>query len=88
MLERWLAAAVKEAGAAGVDPELLSEPAVTALLDLARHAAHEVERPAAPLAAFAAGLALGRTGGGLADLEAVTARIGSRARSFRDEEGS
>lgn len=86
MLERWLREAVEEAGAGDVDPALLSEEAVTVVLDLARHAAHEVERPAAPLAAFAAGLALGRTGGGLPELEDVCARIGSRARGFLDEQ--
>lgn len=86
MLEQWLAAAVDEAGAGGIDASLLSPEAVSVVLDLARHAAHEVDRPAAPLAAFAAGLALGRDGGALADLEGVAARIGSRARTFADEE--
>lgn len=85
MLERWLRAAAEEAGAGEVDDSLLSEAAVTLLLDVARHAAHEVERPAAPLAAFAAGLALGRSGGGLAELEGVAARVGARARSFGEE---
>lgn len=85
MLEAWLAAAAAEGGAADVDASLLSEAAVTAILDVARHAAHNVERPAAPLAAFAAGLALGRRGGGIAELEDVCARIGSRARTFADE---
>lgn len=87
MLERWLAAAVEEAGAE-VDPTLLSETAVEAVLGLARDAAHEVERPAAPLAAFAAGLALGRTGGGAAELEDVVTRIAARARSFGAEAGA
>jgi len=87
MLEQWLSAAVAEAGV-DVDPSLCSEEAVTAILDLARHAAHNVERPAAPLAAFAAGLALGRSGGALADLVDVTARIGSRSRSFLEDEAS
>lgn len=85
-LEAWLAAAVEEAGAGAVDASLLSPDAVTVVLELARHAAHNVERPAAPLAAFAAGLALGR-GGGLTELEQVAARIGSRARSWSEEGG-
>ncbi|HLG00955.1 MAG TPA: DUF6457 domain-containing protein [Acidimicrobiia bacterium] len=85
MLERWLRAAVEEAGGGGVDDSLLSSAAVTLILDVARHAAHEVERPAAPLAAFAAGLALGRSGGGLTELEEVAARLGARARSFGEE---
>ena len=38
----------------------LDEEAVTILLDLARDSAHEVERVAAPLTTFLAGVAVGR----------------------------
>ncbi len=41
----------------GLDP---AEVPVRAVLDLARVAAHQVERPAAPLTAFMLGLAVGR----------------------------
>lgn len=87
MLDGWLEAATTAAtGTAGagpdapqsgldVDASLLGEEATTALLDLAREAAHNVARPAAPLATFAAGLALGRSGGDLAELREVVARI-------------
>jgi hypothetical protein len=44
---------------------------VRAVLDLARVAAHQVERPAAPLTAFMLGLAVGRGG----DLSGARARI-------------
>ena len=79
MLEKWLRAALEEAGAADVDPSLVSGEAVTALLNLARDAAHGVARPAAPLATFAAGLAVGRAGGTLADLRERVARVAAAA---------
>jgi hypothetical protein len=41
-----------------------------------------VARPAAPLATFAAGLAIGRTGGGLAELRAVAGRVVAAAASW------
>jgi hypothetical protein len=66
----WLRRALT---AAGVDPaavgDLCSAEAVGVILDLARDAAHGVARPAAPLGAFAAGVAAGRD----ADLERLSA---------------
>lgn len=79
-LERWLQAAAEAAGATDVDPSLLGPEAVDIILDLARVAAHNVERPAAPLAAFALGLALGRTNGSADNLHASAARVGSLAK--------
>ncbi|MGH9027557.1 MAG: DUF6457 domain-containing protein [Acidimicrobiia bacterium] len=78
----WLRRAL---AAAGVDPatagDLCSDEAVTVILDLARDAAHGVARPAAPLAAFAVGLATGRSGAdgaGLRDrADAVAAAAGA-----------
>jgi Domain of unknown function (DUF6457) len=64
-VENWIAAVGAELG---LDP---ADVPVRAVLDLARVAAHQVERPAAPLTAFMLGLAVGR-GGDLAD---ATARI-------------
>lgn len=46
---------------------------VAAILDLARDAAHGVARPAAPVGAFAAGVAAGLAGG---DPDAVASAIG------------
>ena len=37
-----------------------ADPAIRTLLNLARDAAHEVERPAAPLTTFLVGVAVGR----------------------------
>jgi hypothetical protein len=55
--ERWLQAV---AAALGVERSgLVDAGTATALLDLARDAAHGVARPAAPLAAYAVGVAVG-----------------------------
>ena len=82
MLDRWLQIAIEEAGAKNVDPSLLSQDAVTLLLNLARDAAHGVARPAAPLATFAAGLALGQAGGGLEELTAAVERVVAAANEW------
>jgi hypothetical protein len=86
MLEQWLQAAAEEAGAGGVDPSLLGTEAASAVLDLAREAAHGVTRPAAPLAAFALGLALGRTSGGLDDLRELVRRLSALASAYPPEQ--
>lgn len=84
-LERWLATAFEAAGLAGADSSLRSSEAVTTVLDLARHAAHGVTRPAAPLSTFALGLALGRSGGDGEALRDLAGRIGYRARVWNEE---
>lgn len=84
MLEEWLTAAIAEAGVE-VPPGLDSEAVVVLVLDLARDAAHEIARPAAPLAAFAAGWWLGRSGGGVGELEEVVVKLAGRARRFGAE---
>lgn len=85
-LERWLTTAIEAAGIDDVDASLRSPEAVTAVLDLARHAAHGVTRPAAPLSTFALGLALGRSGGDGETLRDLAGRIGYRARVWNDED--
>jgi len=52
-LDRWIEAACAELG---VDRVSVDERAI---LDLARDAAHQVDRPAAPVTAFLLGLAVG-----------------------------
>ncbi len=64
-VDAWIAAVGAELG---LDP---TDVPIRAVLDLARVAAHQVERPAAPLTAFMLGLAAGRG----ADLPDATARI-------------
>jgi Domain of unknown function (DUF6457) len=53
-LQRWTEAACAELG---LDPAAVDERLI---LDLTRVVAHQVDRPAAPLTAFLAGLAAGR----------------------------
>lgn len=51
---------------------------IDAILDLARDAAHQVERPAAPVTTFLVGYAAGRRGGSaddIADCVAVASRL-------------
>lgn len=55
---------------------------VAALLDLARDAAHHVERPAAPLTTYIVGLAAGKAGGGAATIADLTTRATRLARGW------
>jgi hypothetical protein len=68
VLDDWLKEAAAAVEVSPTDPAVLSEEAVTLLLDLARDAAHGVARPAAPLATFVLGLAVGASDGGMDDL--------------------
>ena len=82
MFEAWL----REAATALGRPELeLTTAQQTALLELARAAAHGVARPAAPLTTFLAGYALGKQGD-LDGLDDVVARL-SAAADARAEAG-
>lgn len=67
-LDEWLQGAVAELGLSDVD---LSEETIHTLLDLARDSAHEIERIAAPLTTYLAGIAVGRG----ADLGGAAARL-------------
>jgi hypothetical protein len=70
-LERWVEAAC---GELGLEPGACD---VRVVLDLARDAAHQVERPAAPVTSFLLGLAVGRGGSmseGAERLRALAAR--------------
>jgi hypothetical protein len=55
---------------------------VAALLDLARDAAHHVERPAAPITTYIVGLAAGRAGGDARTVAELTARAARLARGW------
>lgn len=75
MFDSWLSEAATELGR----PELaLTAEQQTALLELARVAAHSVARPAAPLTTFLAGYALG-IGGSLEGLDSVLATLTAAA---------
>ena len=58
VLDEWVAALAAELD---VDPEAVD---LRLLLDVARDAAHNVDRPAAPLTTFLVGYAAGLRGGG------------------------
>lgn len=58
---------------------------VAALLDLARDAAHHVERPAAPITTYIVGLAAGRTDASAATVAELTARAARVARGWSTE---
>jgi hypothetical protein len=72
-LEDWTAAACRELG---LDPAAADGGAV---LDLARDVAHGVLRPAAPVTAYLAGLAVGRG----ADPADTMSRLTALARTWR-----
>jgi hypothetical protein len=57
---------------------------VGAILEVARDAAHGVERPAAPVTAFIAGYAAATKGGGAAAVEAALDAAGELARDWAD----
>lgn len=66
--------------------EALGVPAdtvdVPALLDLARDAAHHVERPAAPITTYIVGLAAGRAGADASTVADLTERATQLARGW------
>lgn len=76
-LEAWTEAVCAELGidAGEVDRDLI--------LDMTKDVAHGVARPAAPLTAFIAGLAIGRG----ADTGQVMARISARAQEWDGDGG-
>ena len=75
-LDDWAATASRALGVS------IEHGDIAAILDLARDAAHGVERPAAPLAAFALGLSVGRAEPGDPDVSARCARIAERAAAW------
>ncbi|MGJ3404078.1 NTP transferase domain-containing protein [Glutamicibacter sp. Je.9.36] len=75
-LNDWLEVAAKELG---LDS---GEVDIATVLDAAKHVAHEVARPAAPLSTFLLGLALGS---GKGDLSGLSEQLVSRAHRWADE---
>jgi len=56
-LNDWLSALGEELG---LDDVIMDSDDIHAVLDLARDAAHHIQRPAAPLTAYLVGIAVGR----------------------------
>ncbi|HOY81384.1 MAG: molybdopterin-guanine dinucleotide biosynthesis protein MobA [Microbacteriaceae bacterium] len=63
--------------------DLVDELPIALILDLARDVATGVARPAAPVSAFAVGLAAGRAGGSIHDIEAALNAVTVRAESWK-----
>ena len=75
-LHDWFERTLQAAGVRAELPDSAFDPeAMADVLELARRSAESICRPASPLAAFAAGVALGRVGGDLADLKSIIRRI-------------
>lgn len=75
-MEPWVAALCEQLGVPVDDVD------VGAILDLAKDAAHNVERPAAPVTAFVAGYAAALKGGGDAVVAATLDTAGAMARDW------
>lgn len=75
-LNDWLEAATKELG---LDS---SEVDIATVLDVAKHVAHEVARPAAPLSTFLLGLAMGSSKG---ELSGLSEQLIERAHRWADD---
>ncbi|MGY1436879.1 DUF6457 domain-containing protein [Streptomyces reniochalinae] len=78
VLDEWMGAVKAELG---IDVDVDT----SALLDLARDAAHGVARPAAPLTTFLVGYAAARADGSPEDVARAAARAGQLARRWADE---
>jgi hypothetical protein len=78
-LERWMQRLQDELG---IDEEVTVD--LGGVLDLARVAAHEVDRPAAPLTTFLVGYAAGRASaaGDRISIEELSARAAALAESW------
>ncbi|GAA1245071.1 hypothetical protein JOF42_003451 [Microbacterium phyllosphaerae] len=79
-LDEWTAAVCESLD---IDRESVD---VALLLNLARDVAHGVARPAAPLSAYLAGLAAGRSGGSREDTAAAVATITELAATWRTDD--
>ncbi len=80
MLENWVTALCAELE---LDPAVIDVPLV---LDIARDAAHGVERPAAPLTTFLVGWAAARAGGSQDDVRAAAVKAARLASSWEPRE--
>jgi hypothetical protein len=77
-LHEWTTRLMAELGLEGETDERL-------VLDVAREAAHNVLRPAAPLTTYLLGYAAARAGGRPEDVERIAARIVELAAGWRDD---
>ncbi|HEY8454238.1 MAG TPA: DUF6457 domain-containing protein [Actinopolymorphaceae bacterium] len=88
MLNEWASHLTRELGIATPDQPgglVVDDRLVNLVLDLARDAAHAVDRPAAPLTTFLVGYAVAKQGGGAQQLEACVRRAGELARAWEQQ---
>ena len=82
MIEEWVQSLCE---AMGVPSD---EVDVTALLDLARDAAHSIDRTAAPITTFVVGYASAQRGGGAEAVGAATTEAVTLARNWGEPPGT
>jgi hypothetical protein len=82
VIEEWVQALCQ---ALGVPPDDVD---VTALLDLARDAAHSIDRTAAPVTTFVVGYAAAQRGGGTAAVGTATTEAAALARNWTRPPGT
>lgn len=70
--------------ALGVDASVVDQDLV---LDLTKDVAHNVTRPAAPIAAFIVGLAAGRAGGDATAIRAAATKMAALAAGYTAPDG-
>lgn len=70
--------------ALGIDESMLDRDLV---LDMTKDVAHNVTRPAAPLAAFLVGLAAGKAGGSADDVRVAAEKVAALANGYTAPDG-
>ncbi len=81
-MNEWVQEVISALGLGEMTPSV-SESDLTAILDGARHAAHGVERPAAPVTTYLMGMAVARGG----DLQEISRTIEGLAKAWAEKNG-
>jgi len=79
-MNEWLQEVIRALDLSEVAPSI-SESDLAAILDVARHAAHEVERPAAPVTTYLMGMAVARG----SDIQEVSRTIENLAKAWTEK---
>ena len=79
-MNEWLQEVIRALDLSEVAPSI-SESDLAAILDGARHAAHEVERPAAPVTTYLMGMAVARG----SDIQEVSQTIENLAKAWTEK---
>lgn len=81
-MNEWLQEVIGALDLGEITPSV-SESDLTAILDGARHAAHQVERPAAPVTTYLMGMAVARGG----DLQEISRTVEGLAKAWAEKNG-